>query len=50
MKIGIVRPYEVEFNLGDVADLEEAIKKRGHIPIRIYVDMLEVRIGGGELQ
>lgn len=47
MKIGIVRPYEVEFNLGDVADLEEAIKKRGHIPIRIYVDMLEVRIGGG---
>ncbi|MEM0467577.1 MAG: RimK family alpha-L-glutamate ligase [Pyrobaculum sp.] len=47
MKIGIVRPYEVEFNPGDVADLEEAIKKRGHIPIRIYVDMLEVRIGGG---
>ncbi|MEM0277828.1 RimK family alpha-L-glutamate ligase [Pyrobaculum sp.] len=49
MKIGIVRPYEVEFNPGDVADLEEAIRKRGHTPVRIYVDMLEVRIGGGRV-
>lgn len=47
MKIGIIRPYEVEFNPGDVADLEEAIVKRGHTPTRIYVDMLEIHIGGG---
>ncbi|MEZ0319443.1 MAG: RimK family alpha-L-glutamate ligase [Pyrobaculum sp.] len=45
MQIGIVRPYEVEFNPGDVADLEEAIRKRGHVPVRLYVDMFEVGIG-----
>lgn len=45
MKIGIIRPYEVEFNPGDVADLEEAVAKRGYTPVRIYVDMLEIRIG-----
>ena len=45
MKIGIIRPYEVEFNPGDIADLEEAIRKRGLNPARIYVDMLEIRIG-----
>lgn len=50
MEIGIIRPYEVEFNPSDVIDLENAIKKRGHTPIRIYVDMLEVRIKGGGLE
>ena len=44
MEIGIVRPYEVEYNPGDVADLENAIRRRGHTPVKIYVDMLEVRI------
>lgn len=47
MDIGIIRPYEVEFHPGDVADLEEAITERGHRPVRIYVDMLEVRLGKG---
>ncbi|MFN7105389.1 MAG: RimK family alpha-L-glutamate ligase [Pyrobaculum sp.] len=45
MYIGLVRPYEVEFNPGDISDLEEAIRERGHTPVRIYVDMLELRIG-----
>ncbi|MEL9991935.1 MAG: RimK family alpha-L-glutamate ligase [Thermoproteus sp.] len=45
MDIGIIRPYEVEFHPGDVADLEEAIAKRGHRPLRIYVDMIEIRLG-----
>lgn len=45
MDIGIIRPYEVEFHPGDVADLEEAIIERGHRPLRIYIDMLEVRLG-----
>ncbi|MEZ0248606.1 MAG: RimK family alpha-L-glutamate ligase [Thermoproteus sp.] len=45
MDIGIIRPYEVEFNPGDVADLEGAIIKRGHRPLRIYVDMVEIRLG-----
>lgn len=44
MRIGIIRPYEVEFNPGDVADLEEAIRRRGHTPVRLYVDMFEVHI------
>ncbi|ACB39702.1 ATP-grasp domain-containing protein [Pyrobaculum neutrophilum] len=50
MEIGIIRPYEVEFNPGDVADLEEAVRKRGHTPVRIYVDMLEVRIESAGLR
>ncbi|MFN3804000.1 MAG: RimK family alpha-L-glutamate ligase [Pyrobaculum sp.] len=45
MYIGLIRPYEVEFNPGDISDLEEAIRKRGHTPVRIYVDMLELHIG-----
>lgn len=47
MNIGIIRPYEVEFNPGDVADLEAAITERGHRPIRIYIDMIEVRLRNG---
>jgi SSU ribosomal protein S6P modification protein len=50
MEIGIVRPYEVEYNPGDIADLEAAIRRRGHTPVRIYVDMLEIRIGRGGLK
>jgi SSU ribosomal protein S6P modification protein len=45
--IGIIRPYEVEFHPGDVADLENAIAERGHRPVRIYIDMLEVRLQNG---
>jgi len=45
VRIGIIRPYEVEFNPGDVLDLEEAIRRRGHSAVRVYVDMLEVRMG-----
>ncbi len=45
--IGIIRPYEVEFNPGDVTDLENAIEKRGYTPLRIYVDMVEIRMGSG---
>jgi ribosomal protein S6--L-glutamate ligase len=50
MEIGVVRPYEVEYNPGDVADLENAIRRRGHTPVKIYVDMLEVRIDRGRLR
>ncbi|MFB6491524.1 MAG: RimK family alpha-L-glutamate ligase [Thermoproteus sp. AZ2] len=47
MDIGLIRPYEVEFNPGDIADLEAAIAERGHRVARIYVDMLEVRVADG---
>jgi ribosomal protein S6--L-glutamate ligase len=50
MEIGVVRPYEVEYNPGDVADLENAIRRRGHTLVKIYVDMLEVRIDRGRLR
>jgi RimK family alpha-L-glutamate ligase len=50
MEIGVVRPYEVEYNPGDVADLENAIRRRGHTPVKIYVDMLEVRIDRARLR
>jgi len=50
MQIGIIRPFEVEFNPGDVADLEDAVRRRGHTPVKIYVDMLEVGIERGVLK
>jgi len=50
MQIGIIKPFEVEFNPGDVADLEDAVRRRGHTPVKIYVDMLEVGIERGVLK
>jgi len=50
MQIGIIRPFEVEFNPGDVADLEDAVRRRGRTPVKIYVDMLEVGIERGVLK
>lgn len=50
MEIGIIRPYEVEFNPGDVADLEAAIAEKGHRVARIYIDLIEVRVDRGGLE
>jgi ribosomal protein S6--L-glutamate ligase len=43
--IGIIRPYEVEYNPEDVVDLEDAIRSLGHRVRRVYIDMVGVRLG-----
>jgi len=45
VRIGIIRPYEVEWNPEDVADIEDSIRSLGHVPKRIYVDMIGIRLG-----
>lgn len=47
MDIGIIRPYEVEFNQPDLADLEQAIRELGHNVKRVYVNMASVSVGKG---
>ena len=47
MDIGIIRPYEVEYNPEDVVDLENAIRSLGHRVRRVYIDMVGVRLGRG---
>ncbi|WP_446753128.1 ATP-grasp domain-containing protein [Vulcanisaeta sp. JCM 16161] len=49
MDIGIIRPYEVEYNPEDVVDLEDAIRSLGHRVRRIYIDMVGVRFGRGRI-
>ncbi len=44
MEIGIIRPYEIEFNNADVVDIDKAIKTRGHETRMIYADMLGIGI------
>jgi ribosomal protein S6--L-glutamate ligase len=50
VRIGILRPYEVEFNPGDILDLKNAIERRGHRPVDIYIDALEVQIETGSVR
>lgn len=38
MRIGIIRPLEIEYNPDDVKDLEEYIKLLGHEVAHVYVD------------
>ncbi|WP_069807468.1 ATP-grasp domain-containing protein [Vulcanisaeta thermophila] len=45
MDIGIIRPYEVEFNPEDVVDLENAARDLGLGVKRIYIDMMDIRLG-----
>ena len=45
MKIGLIRPYEIEYNNHDVADLDKAIKSLGHSIRRVYIDKIGVEIG-----
>ncbi|MGC8606377.1 MAG: ATP-grasp domain-containing protein [Vulcanisaeta sp.] len=49
MDIGIIRPYEVEYNPEDVVDLEDAIRSLGHRIKRIYIDMVGVSFGKGRI-
>jgi len=42
--IGIIRPYEVEFNQPDIEDLEQAVREFGHRVKRVYVNMASVRL------
>mgnify|MGYP001772566469 FL=1 len=49
MDIGIIRPYEVEYNPEDVVDLEDAIRSLGHRVRRIYIDMVGVRLSRGRI-
>lgn len=45
MRIGLIRPYEVEYNNKDITDLEDAITALGHEHSNVYVDNMGVRIG-----
>lgn len=47
MDIGIIRPYEVEFNPEDVVDLEDAVRSFGLNVKRIYIDMMSIKIKRG---
>ncbi|MGC9153014.1 MAG: ATP-grasp domain-containing protein [Vulcanisaeta sp.] len=47
MDIGIIRPYEVEYNPEDVVDLEDAIRSLGHRVKRVYIDMVGVKLSRG---
>ena len=49
MDIGIIRPYEVEYNPEDVVDLEDAIRSLGHRVRRIYIDMVGIGFGKGRI-
>ncbi len=44
MDIGLIRPYEVEYNNRDIEDLQNAISALGHKAKNIYVDNMGVRI------
>lgn len=44
MKIGLIRPYEIEYNNQDLVDLNRSIKRLGHEARDIYVDKLGVSI------
>ncbi len=50
MDIGLIRPYEVEYNNRDIVDLEEAISALGHKPRNVYVDNMGIRIGKGGIK
>ena len=47
MDIGIIRPYEVEYNLPDIEDLEQAVRSLGHRVVRVFVNMAGVEVGKG---
>ncbi|MGC9136274.1 ATP-grasp domain-containing protein [Caldivirga sp.] len=49
MDIGIIRPYEVEFNQPDIEDLEQAVREFGHRVKRVYVNMASVRLSKGSV-
>ena len=48
MQIGLIRPYEIEYNPNDISDLEHAIKALGHTPLNIYVDKIGIEIKKGK--
>lgn len=44
MKIGIIRPYDLEYNPPEIEELESSIKRAGHKPSRIYINRLGVSL------
>lgn len=49
MKIGIIRPYEIEYNNQDMIDLDRAIKSLGHTSKRVYIDKIGVSMDRGRI-
>jgi len=50
MKIGLIRPYEIDYNPKDIDDLRGAIKSAGHEAADIYIDKLGIDIDGGTMR
>ncbi len=45
MEIGLIRPYEIEYNNKDIIDLDNYIRAQGHGVSMVYVDMLGIKLG-----
>ncbi|MDE1852107.1 MAG: RimK family alpha-L-glutamate ligase, partial [Candidatus Micrarchaeota archaeon] len=49
MRIGLIRPHEIEYNRQDLADLESAAKSMGHAISSIFIDKLGIDIKGNRI-
>ncbi len=49
IKIGLVRPFEIDYNPQDIEDLEHAIKALGHRAVNVYVDKLGITLETGRI-
>lgn len=49
MRIGLIRPYEIEYNNQDIIDLDRAIKSLGHTSKRVYIDKIGVSMDTGRI-
>ncbi|MDE1823045.1 MAG: RimK family alpha-L-glutamate ligase [Candidatus Micrarchaeota archaeon] len=50
MRIGLIRPHEIEYNRQDLADLESAAKAMGHDISSIFIDKLGIDIKSGKIR
>lgn len=49
MRIGLIRPYEIDYNRQDIEDLGRSIRSLRHEPVDIYVDRVGISIGAGRI-
>ncbi len=49
MKIGLIRPYEIDYNPKDILDLQAAIKSAGHQASDVYIDKMGIDLNKGRM-
>ncbi len=49
MKIGLIRPFEIDYNPQDISDLEHAVKSMNHQIVNVYVDKLGITLDKGSI-